>query len=81
MPRLMIRIDFDDGSALGPGKIRLLELVAETGSIRKAAAVCGRYMLQHSTQQVTLRFAAEEVAVVTRPRVLARIAADLRELK
>ena len=50
-------------------------------SIRKAAAVCGRYMLQHSTQQVTLRFAAEEVAVVTRPRVLARIAADLRELK
>jgi len=38
MPRLMIRIDFDDGSALGPGKIRLLELVAETGSIRKAAA-------------------------------------------
>ena len=38
MPRLTIRIDFDDGSALGPGKIRLLELVAETGSIRKAAA-------------------------------------------
>jgi|SRR5689334_4073737 molybdate transport system regulatory protein len=38
MSRLTIRIDFDDGSALGPGKIRLLELVAETGSIRKAAA-------------------------------------------
>src|SRR5690348_2931866 len=38
MPRLTIRIDFDDGSALGPGTIRLLELVAETGSIRKAAA-------------------------------------------
>jgi len=38
MPRLTIRIDFDDGSALGPGKVRLLELVAETGSIRKAAA-------------------------------------------
>jgi len=36
--RLTIRIDFDDGSALGPGKVRLLELVAETGSIRKAAA-------------------------------------------
>jgi molybdate transport system regulatory protein len=38
MPRLTIRIDFDDGSALGPGKVRLLELVAETGSIRRAAA-------------------------------------------
>jgi molybdate transport system regulatory protein len=38
MARLTIRIDFDDGSALGPGKIRLLELVAATGSIRKAAA-------------------------------------------
>jgi molybdate transport system regulatory protein len=38
MPRLTIRIDFDDGSALGPGKVKLLELVAETGSIRKAAA-------------------------------------------
>ena len=38
MARLTIRIDFDDGSALGPGKVRLLELVASTGSIRKAAA-------------------------------------------
>ncbi|MEJ0025826.1 MAG: LysR family transcriptional regulator [Rhizomicrobium sp.] len=38
MTRLTIRIDFADGTALGPGKVRLLELVAETGSIRKAAA-------------------------------------------
>jgi molybdate transport system regulatory protein len=38
MTRLTIRIDFDDGSALGPGKARLLELIGETGSIRKAAA-------------------------------------------
>jgi len=38
MAKLTIRIDFDDGSALGPGKVRLLELIAETGSIRKAAA-------------------------------------------
>jgi molybdate transport system regulatory protein len=37
MAKLSIRIDFDHGS-LGPGKARLLELVAETGSIRKAAA-------------------------------------------
>jgi molybdate transport system regulatory protein len=38
MTRLTIRIDFDDGSGLGPGKVKLLEQVAETGSIRKAAA-------------------------------------------
>jgi molybdate transport system regulatory protein len=38
MARLTIRIDFDDGSGLGPGKVRLLELVDATGSIRKAAA-------------------------------------------
>jgi molybdate transport system regulatory protein len=38
MTRLTIRVDFANGAALGPGKIRLLELVAETGSIRKAAA-------------------------------------------
>jgi molybdate transport system regulatory protein len=37
MTRLTIRIDFGDGSALGPGKVRLLELIGETGSIRKAA--------------------------------------------
>jgi molybdate transport system regulatory protein len=38
MTRLTIRIDFDNGAQLGPGKVRLLELVGETGSIRKAAA-------------------------------------------
>jgi molybdate transport system regulatory protein len=37
MARLTLRIDFDDGHALGPGKVRLLEEVAATGSIRKAA--------------------------------------------
>jgi molybdate transport system regulatory protein len=37
MTRLTIRIDFADGTALGPGKVRLLEMVAETGSIRRAA--------------------------------------------
>lgn len=36
MSRLRLRIDFDDDRALGPGKIRLLELVAETGSISAA---------------------------------------------
>lgn len=38
MARLTICVDFGAGAALGPGKVRLLELVADTGSIRKAAA-------------------------------------------
>lgn len=38
MVRLTIRIDFSDGAAFGPGKARLLELIGETGSIRRAAA-------------------------------------------
>jgi molybdate transport system regulatory protein len=37
MTRLTIRIDFGNGAALGPGKVRLLELIDESGSIREAA--------------------------------------------
>ena len=37
MAKLKLRIDFEDGRALGPGKVRLLELVDETGSISAAA--------------------------------------------
>src|SRR5215510_5719006 len=38
MPRLTIRIDFEDAEGFGPGKARLLELIEELGSIRSAAA-------------------------------------------
>ena len=42
MAHLSIRIDFEpSGSALGPGMAELLERVAETGSIRRAAASMG----------------------------------------
>lgn len=34
--RLMLRLDFGPESRIGPGKIRLLELVRETGSISAA---------------------------------------------
>ena len=37
MPRLTIRIEFENGRALGPGKVRLLELIEKVGSIRGAA--------------------------------------------
>jgi molybdate transport system regulatory protein len=38
MTRLSIRIDFEGAEAFGPGKVRLLELIGEQGSIRGAAA-------------------------------------------
>ena len=41
MSRLTLRIDFDGGRALGPGKVRLLELVGETGSISAAGRAMG----------------------------------------
>ncbi|MGI4952065.1 MAG: winged helix-turn-helix domain-containing protein [Janthinobacterium lividum] len=41
MTRLTIRIDFDEGRAVGPGKIRLLEQVRTTGSISAAGRALG----------------------------------------
>jgi molybdate transport system regulatory protein len=40
MPRLTLRIDFDHDRAIGPGKIKLLELIDNLGSI----AAAGRQM-------------------------------------
>lgn len=37
MARLTIRIDLSDGASIGPGKIALLEAVADHGSIAAAA--------------------------------------------
>jgi len=36
-PRAVIKIDFGTGVRLGPGKIKLLECITETGSISAAA--------------------------------------------
>lgn len=41
MTRLTIRIDLSEDSAFGPGKARLLELIDDAGSIRRAAAAMG----------------------------------------
>src|SRR3974390_3706900 len=41
MARLRIRVDFESGESLGPGKIGLLEAVREAGSIRGAAKRTG----------------------------------------
>ena len=41
MTRITLRLDFDQNRALGPGKVRLLELVGETGSISAAGRAMG----------------------------------------
>lgn len=40
-PRLRLRLHFDDGTYIGPGKAELLALIGETGSISAAAARMG----------------------------------------
>jgi molybdate transport system regulatory protein len=39
--RLTLRVDLDKDRAIGPGKIRLLEAIRDTGSITKAGAALG----------------------------------------
>ena len=39
--RLTLRIDLDEDRAVGPGKIRLLEAIRDTGSISKAGIALG----------------------------------------
>jgi molybdate transport system regulatory protein len=41
MTRIVLRIDFDDERYIGHGRIELLELIGEHGSISKAAAAMG----------------------------------------
>jgi molybdate transport system regulatory protein len=36
-PQALLKINFGNGQKLGPGKVRLLELIRETGSISQAA--------------------------------------------
>jgi molybdate transport system regulatory protein len=37
VPRAALKVDFGTGIRLGPGKVRLLECIAQTGSISAAA--------------------------------------------
>jgi len=41
MPRLTLRIDFDGGRAVGPGKIKLMEMIDKHGSISEAGRQMG----------------------------------------
>ena len=40
-PRLTLRVDLGPGQSIGPGKVRLLDAVAETGSISSAGRKLG----------------------------------------
>lgn len=37
MTRVVLRVEFDDEHYIGPGRVRLLELIGELGSISQAA--------------------------------------------
>lgn len=54
---MTIRIDLSEGASFGPGKARLLELVAETASLRQAAAA-----MEMSYRQAWLLIQAAEAA-------------------
>lgn len=41
MTRIVLRIDFDDERYIGHGRVELLELIGEHGSISRAAAAMG----------------------------------------
>ena len=41
MPRLTLRIDFDGSRAVGPGKIKLMEMINKHGSISEAGRQMG----------------------------------------
>lgn len=41
MARITLRIDLDDKGSIGPGKVRLLELIHRHGSIRRAGKLLG----------------------------------------
>ncbi len=67
MTRVTIRIDFDGAEAFGPGKARLLELIAEHGSIRSAAAAM-KMSYRHAwllLQAVESTFGAPVIATAT----------------
>jgi molybdate transport system regulatory protein len=49
--RLRIRVDFEEGTILSPGKVRLFELLDESGSLEQAAATI-QMDLQHARRVI-----------------------------
>ena len=66
MAHLKLRIDFDADRALGPGKVRLLELIAQTGSISAAGRAMGMSYRRAWLLVDALNTIFREPAVITR---------------
>lgn len=67
MLKLTLRVDFDSGDRLGPGKVRLLELIDETGSISAAGREMGMSYRRAWLLVDSLNNTFCERSVLTRP--------------
>ena len=67
MARLTIRIDLTNHGAIGPGKIKLLELLGESGSISAAGRAMGMSYRRAWTLIDGLNRAFRSPVVTTRP--------------
>jgi len=65
MARLTIRIDFGPGAAIGPGKIRLLEMIGDSGSISAAGRSMGMSYRRAWTLVAALNQSFREASVET----------------
>jgi molybdate transport system regulatory protein len=65
--RLTIRIDFGTKRSIGPGKIRLLEAIAETGSISRAGQSLGMSYRRAWLLVDDLNHCFREPVVTTKP--------------
>jgi molybdate transport system regulatory protein len=65
-PTLNVRIDFGRERALGPGKVRLIELIAELGSISAAGRAMGMSYRRAWLLVASLNAAFREPLVVRR---------------
>jgi len=66
-PRLTLRVDLGGGRALGPGKVRLLEAIAETGSITKAGQALGMSYRRAWLLVDDMNTCFRDVVIATRP--------------
>jgi molybdate transport repressor ModE-like protein len=62
--RLRIRVDFDEGTILSPGKVRLFELVDQCGSLEQAAATLQMDLehARHVVERLELLFGGSLIA-------------------
>lgn len=67
MARLTIRIDLTDHHAIGPGKVKLLELVGESGSISAAGRAMGMSYRRAWTLVDGLNRSFRSLLVTTQP--------------